>query len=204
MTEAKKSVYETLSQIDVKSHVEKKDKFDYLSWAWAVHELRTACPTATWEVKHFSDAEFIATAPYMKTDCGYFVEVAVTVEGITLSQIHPVLDHRNKSVEKPNAFQINTSIQRCLVKAIALHGLGLSLYAGEDLPTEPKKEDKPKDDKNFKFLQAMVAQQERVGDDAFYKIVGGAGFEKAKDIKKRAEQETVFKALCDLPNKGGK
>ena len=72
----------------------------------------------------------------MKTECGYFVEVAVTVKGITLSQIHPVLDNRNKPLEKPNAFDINTSIQRCLVKAIALHGLGLYIYAGEDLPTD--------------------------------------------------------------------
>jgi hypothetical protein len=77
---------------------------------------------------------------------------------------------------------------------------------GDNKPIEPKGEskEKPKDDKNFKFLQAMDAQQERVGDDAFYKVLGGAGYEKAKDIEKRAEQETVFKALCDLPNKGGK
>lgn len=58
----------------------------------------------------------------------------VTVEGVRLSQIHPVLDARNKPIEIPNAFNINTSIQRCLVKAIALHGLGLYIYAGEDLP----------------------------------------------------------------------
>ncbi|MGM9458240.1 DUF1071 domain-containing protein, partial [Lacticaseibacillus rhamnosus] len=54
--------------------------------------------------------------------------------GVTLSQVHPVLDNRNKPIEKPNAFQINTSIQRCLAKAIALHGLGLYIYQGEDLP----------------------------------------------------------------------
>ncbi len=62
------------------------------------------------------------------------VKVAVTVQGITLSQIHPVLDARNRPILAPNAFDINTSIQRCLVKAIALHGLGLYIYAGEDLP----------------------------------------------------------------------
>ncbi len=63
-----------------------------------------------------------------------FVEVAVTVQGITLSQIHPVLDARNRPLQVPTSFDINTSIQRCLVKAIALHGLGLNIYAGEDLP----------------------------------------------------------------------
>ena len=60
--------------------------------------------------------------------------VAVTVQGVTLSQIHPVLDGRNQPILEPSSFDINTSIQRCLVKAIALHGLGLYIYAGEDLP----------------------------------------------------------------------
>lgn len=58
----------------------------------------------------------------------------MTVQGVTLSQIHPVLDQRNRPIMSPTSFDINTSIQRCLVKAIALHGLGLSIYAGEDLP----------------------------------------------------------------------
>jgi hypothetical protein len=58
----------------------------------------------------------------------------VTVQGITLSQIHPVLDGKNRPLQVPTSFDINTSIQRCLVKAIALHGLGLNIYAGEDLP----------------------------------------------------------------------
>ena len=72
---------------------------------------------------------------------GYFVEVLVTVQGVSLSQIHPVLDGRNRPIFEPTSFDINTSIQRCLVKAIALHGLGLYVYAGEDLPNgeEPPK-----------------------------------------------------------------
>jgi hypothetical protein len=128
MSEA--NFYAELSRIDVSDHVEKKGKFSYLSWAWAVDVLRKHDPSATWEVVRFDGM------PYMKTECGFFVEVAVTVNGITLSQIHPVLDNRNKPIAKPNAFEINTSIQRCLVKAIALHGLGLYIYAGEDLPID--------------------------------------------------------------------
>ena len=58
----------------------------------------------------------------------------VEVDGVSLSQIHPVLDNRNQSIEKPTAFQINTSLQRALAKCIALHGLGLYIFAGEDLP----------------------------------------------------------------------
>lgn len=122
--------YTELSKIDVSEHVEKKGKFSYLSWAWAVDQLRKVHPEATWETIRFNGM------PFMKTECGYFVEVAVTVSGITLSQIHPILNNQNKPISQPNAFEINTSIQRCLVKTIALHGLGLYIYAGEDLPMD--------------------------------------------------------------------
>jgi hypothetical protein len=120
--------FATLNAINVSDHIEKKGGFSYLSWPYAVAQLRLADPTATWEVKRFFDL------PYLATDLGVFVEVAVTVQGITLSQIHPVLDGRNRPLTAPTAFDINTSIQRALVKAIALHGLGLYVYAGEDLP----------------------------------------------------------------------
>ena len=119
-----------LAKINVSEHVEKKGQFSYLSWTFAVNELRKRYPDATWEVKRFDGK------PFMNTELGYFVEVSVTVNGIELSQIHPVLDNRNRPIDNPNPFHINTSIQRCLVKAIALHGLGLYIYAGEDLPTE--------------------------------------------------------------------
>jgi hypothetical protein len=128
------NLFDDLYKIDVKKHIEKKGQFSYLSWPYAVAELRKAAPDATWETIKFDGK------PYCETKAGCFVEVAVTVNGITLSQIHPVLDMRNQTILAPNAFQINTSIQRCLVKAIALHGLGLYIYAGEDLPeVEPIK-----------------------------------------------------------------
>ncbi|MED1565769.1 DUF1071 domain-containing protein [Bacillus paramycoides] len=120
--------FSKLAQIDCSEHVEKKGRFSYLSWAWAVKKLREVDPTALWEVKRFDGV------PYLKTDCGYFVEVEVTVQGLSLSQIHPIFNNQNKPITEPNSFDINTSIQRCLVKAIALHGLGLYIYAGEDLP----------------------------------------------------------------------
>lgn len=117
-----------LSTINVSDYVEKKGQFSYLSWPFAVSQLRQFDPAATWEVKRFDGL------PYLTCDLGVFVEVAVTVQGISLSQIHPVLDAKNRPILAPTSFDINTSIQRCLVKAIALHGLGLSIYAGEDLP----------------------------------------------------------------------
>lgn len=117
-----------LNAINVNEHVEKKGGFSYLSWPYAVAQLRLADASATWEVRRFNGL------PYLATEAGVFVEVAVTVNGVTLSQIHPVLDGRNRPLLAPSAFDINSSLQRCLVKAIALHGLGLYIYAGEDLP----------------------------------------------------------------------
>ena len=127
-----------LSAINVSDNIERKGGFSYLSWPFAVAQLRLAEPTASWEVRRFDGL------PYLATEAGVFVEVAVTVQGVTLSQIHPVLDTRNRPIPQPTAFDINTSIQRCLVKAIALHGLGLYIYAGEDLPqigTDPAAND---------------------------------------------------------------
>ncbi len=117
-----------LAAINVSDHVEKKGQFNYLSWPYAVAQLRMFDESATWCIERFNGL------PYLTTEFGTFVEVSVTVRGVTLSQIHPVLDSRNKTIPVPSAFDINTSIQRCLVKAIALHGLGLNVYAGEDLP----------------------------------------------------------------------
>lgn len=128
MSNTQTNYFAQLAAVDVSDHVEKKGQFSYLSWPYAVAQLRQFDETATWEVKRFDGL------PYLATENGTFVEVAVTVKGVTLSQLHPVLDARNKPLLAPTSFDINTSIQRALVKAIALHGLGLYIYAGEDLP----------------------------------------------------------------------
>jgi hypothetical protein len=132
MSDPATNYFARLNAIDVSEHVDKKGEFSYLSWPYAVQQLRLADQTASWEVRRFDGL------PYLKTETGYFVEVAVIVQGITLSQIHPVLDADNRPIPAPTCFDINTSIQRALVKAIALHGLGLCVYAGEDLPQNGK------------------------------------------------------------------
>ena len=141
MATKKTNNFTELDRLDVTTHVERKGQFSYLSWAYAVRELKNRHPEATWEVHEYGEARF----PFIATECGYFVKVTVTVDGVPATQIHPVLDHKNKTVAQPDAFQINTSIQRCLVKAIALHGLGLHLYAGEDLPPQPNLDAKQTD-----------------------------------------------------------
>ncbi|WP_254489210.1 DUF1071 domain-containing protein [Bacillus thuringiensis] len=155
-----KNYFAELAVIDVSKHVEKKGRFSYLSWSWAVDQLLKKHPDATWRVVRFDGL------PYMKTEVGYFVEVEVTVNNITRSQIHPVLDNYNKPIAKPTSFQINTSIQRCLAKAIALHGLGLYIYSGEDIPQddEPKQVAKQLDNvpQQERARQAEVANEQRI------------------------------------------
>ena len=150
MATKKTNNFTELDRLDVTTHVEQKGQFSYLSWPYAVRELKNRHPEATWEVHEYGELGF----PFIATECGYFVKVTVTVDGVPATQIHPVLDHKNKTVTQPDAFQVNTSIQRCLVKAIALHGLGLHLYAGEDLPPTPPPP--PLDDKQTKELLAVL------------------------------------------------
>ncbi len=133
MSKETDNVFETLNKVDVSKYTEKKGKFNYLSWCYAVRELLKVCPTATWEVHTFQGTDG-TEQPYMKNGTGAYVQVSVSVNDVVRSQIHPVLDHRNQTIKDPDAFQVNTSIQRCLAKAIALHGLGLYIFAGEDLP----------------------------------------------------------------------
>ena len=149
MTTKKTNYFTELDRVDVTKHVEKKGKFSYLSWAYSVRELKKRHPDATWVVHEYDGI------PYIKTECGFFVKVTVTVDGIDATQVHPVLDHQNKTINAPNAFQINTSIQRCLAKAIALHGLAIHLYAGEDLPSSP-----PLDDMQQKELLDLLNDQD--------------------------------------------
>jgi hypothetical protein len=147
-----KSIFATLSCIDVSEHIEAKGRFNYLSWAHAVQYLKSEYPEATWEVAEYVDERGVSM-PYMETPCGYFVKVTVNVDGLEMSHTHPVLDYQNKPIEKPNSFDINTAIARCLTKAIALHGLGLYVYAGEDLPFETEPDKPISDDQKKQILK---------------------------------------------------
>lgn len=125
-----------LAAIDVSKYVEKKNGLTYLSWAWAVDQLLRRDPDASWD--------FLPPVA-----CGHdtmMVACTVTAFGKTRQMHLPVMDHRNKPIANPDAFAINTAMMRCLVKCIALHGLGLYIYAGEDLPVsdgEPAEQPRP-------------------------------------------------------------
>ena len=117
--------YAEIRLINVNDQVEKKGKFNYLSWAWAVDRLLQEDPSATWEYKD----------PVMFGDT-MMVFCSVTAFNKTMTAQLPVMDNYNKPISNPNAFAVNTAMQRCLAKGIALHGLGLYIFAGEDTPDE--------------------------------------------------------------------
>ena len=126
----KKSVWATLSAIDCSDHIEKKGNLSYLSWAWAWQKLNECYPNSTYE---YFEPTFLENGTVE-------VSVAVTVEGKTHTMWLPVMDHRNKSIANPTTRDISDARIRCLVKAIAMHGLGLYIYAGEALPEASKTE----------------------------------------------------------------
>ena len=127
-----------LLKINVNDHLEKKGNLSYLSWAWAWAEVLKIDPVASWVAHEWADrpAMFLPDGSAM-------VKVSVTVKGDTKLCVLPIMDNRNRAIQNPDAFAINTAIMRCLAKAIAMHGLGLYIYAGEDLPEAEKKEPNP-------------------------------------------------------------
>jgi hypothetical protein len=131
---AKMSVNDLLS-LNVNLHTEKKNNLTYLSWAWAWAEALKADPAASFSVQTFDNKA------YMDVNGTAMVWVAVTLFGKQLTCMLPVMDYRNKPIPAPDAFAVNTAIMRCLTKGLALHGLGLYIYAGEDMPQESS--DKP-------------------------------------------------------------
>lgn len=118
-----------LLTINVNAHTEAKNGLTYLSWAWAWAEVLKIDPQATWEA-----AEFNGLPATFLPDSSAMVKVLVTIKGHTKQCWLPVMNHRNQAIKNPDAFAINTAIVRCLTKCISMHGLGLYIYAGEDLP----------------------------------------------------------------------
>jgi Protein of unknown function (DUF1071) len=128
-----------LLKINVNDHTEKKGQLTYLSWAWAWAEVLKLDPAATWDVCEFNGLPMV-----VMPDTTAMVKVSATIKGDKKTSWLPVMDNRNKAIQGPDAFQVNTAIMRCLAKAIAMHGLGLYIYAGEDLPeSEPKPKGSP-------------------------------------------------------------
>lgn len=131
LVERKELIAKLLTK-NVNDHVEKKNGLSYLSWAWAWAEALKADADATFKVEMFDGKCF------MDINGTAMVFVTVTMFRKPMTCQLPVMDYRNKAIPKPDAFAVNTAIMRCMTKALALHGLGMYLYSGEDLPEEGK------------------------------------------------------------------
>ncbi len=181
-------VFKTLNALNVNEHTEKKNGLTYLSWAWAWAEVKKVYPDATYQIRQFEGRPYL----YDK-NLGYMVMTEMTVEGITHEMWLPVMDGSNKAmkdeaysyevkeyqygkwtgnytekwVAPATMFDINTAIMRCLTKNIAMFGLGLYIYAGEDLPEDSeeqkkKSEDAKKDEVEKKRVEESLIDQAKM------------------------------------------
>jgi hypothetical protein len=184
------NTFEKLSAINVNDKVEKKSNLTYLSWAWAWSETKKAFPNASYKIV----SDQYTNKPYFYDEnLGYMVMTEVTIEEETLSMWLPVMDGANKSmlaksyvyqtrygeksVEAASMFDINKTLMRCLVKNLAMFGLGIYIYAGEDLPEgettkvitlvkeEPVLEDLKKGTENWNNVIKYVSANKELGMD---------------------------------------
>lgn len=195
------SVFETLNSINVNDKTEKKNGLTYLSWAWAWGETKKVYPEATYTIYETTNPQGYV--------CNYFtdgktcwVKTGVTIEGIEHIEELPVMDFRNKSITLDNvtSFDVNKAIQRSLTKAVARHGLGLYIYAGEDLPDgeeEPKTE--PKATKVVKL--SKVTEQNIVKLIEQYSTMRNG---QPEELTKYYLQKYSVKVLSELTEEQGK
>lgn len=164
-----KSVFEVLNAIDCSEHIEKKNGLTYLSWAWAWQILKKHYPASTYTI--YEDA---MGRNYHTDGRTCWVKTGVCVEGIEHIEYLPVMDFRNASIllDKVTSFDVNKAIQRSLTKAVARHGLGLYIYAGEDLPDAADEEKRPTASRPVQQVQA-AAQPKAISIDVLNKYIIG-------------------------------
>jgi hypothetical protein len=202
-----------LLKLNVQDHVEKKNGLTYLSWAWAWAEALKADPTATFHVDTFQRAD-ATTIPYMDINGTAMVWVRTTLFSKEMTCMLPVMDHRNKPIQNPDAFQVNTAIMRCLTKCLAMHGLGLYIYAGEDLPEDdgvvpaPKpKAEKPAEKPPAKMageagrFQITVTTKPDATPTDFINIVAEMAVVALEQAKSQADVMQIFKVNRSLFDK---
>lgn len=160
------SVFQTLNAINVQDHVEKKNGLSYLSWAWAWSEVKKVYPKANYKI-YERDTDF-GPVNYFTDGMTCWVKTGVEINGLEHIEELPVMDFRNKSIplDKVTSFDVNKAIQRSLTKALARHGLGLYIYAGEDLPeTDKQKEEEEALKKVLPVYTQLRTQMESLGID---------------------------------------
>ena len=161
--EAARKIYATLSKIDVSNKTREKDKFTYLPWASAWAEIKKVYPDATYKVYPQILDELGNTRFWHDDGRTGWVEVGVTIEGLEYIEYLAIMDFRNKSIpaDEITSAIANKSFKRCFVKACALHGLGLYIYEGEDLPEDATRAIELKDE-----IKGIVAKKVAISDKA--------------------------------------
>lgn len=178
------TVWQTLSAINVNNHVEKKNGFSYLSWAWAWGVLMDKFPSARFSFLTVNEDGHDEVFRFPDGTCE--LRCILTVEGISRSMWLPVMDHRNNAIKNPNARDINDTKMRCLVKAMALFGLGHYIYAGEDLP-DASKATKPEEAKP----EPMNIEQAKAIFDAVSELTTAINTAESLDALKTAYTKAV-------------
>ena len=217
-----KSVFERLNEINVNGHTEKKNGLTYLSWAWAWTEVKKIFPNAFYTIYENTLPNGYVVNYFTDGKTAY-VKTGVTIEGLEHIEELPVMDFRNKSIllENLTSFDVNKAIQRSLTKAVARHGLGLYIYAGEDLPessdddveevdidklfpkratkkTMPKKEEPELISPEKATALKKSIENNNLSDMVVQAIIGGYGYSSIEEIK----LEDYMKIVSDL--KGAK
>ena len=186
-----KSVFETLNSINVNDKVEKKNNLTYLSWAWAWAEVKKHYPTATYTIYEDVNGMF-----YHSDGKSAWVKTGVTINDQEHIEYLPVMDFRNNSIllDKITSVDVNKTIQRSLTKAIARHGLGLYVYAGEDLPGGETNVATKKP-----VAKKMTTIELNVGDENWDKVLKYVVANKSKGLKVIGEElKTKYSMTADV------
>ena len=162
-----KSAFEHLFSVNANDHTEKRNGLTYLSWAWAWAEVKKRFPETTYKV-YERETEF-GMVNYFTDGRTCWVKTGVTIEGLEYIEELPIMDFKNKSIALADvtSMDVNKAIQRSLTKACARHGLGLYIYAGEDLPEEESQK-----------YQANAIEGMKSDLEKLYQTAGGKNFDK--------------------------
>lgn len=172
-----------LNDINVNDKTEKKNGLTYLSWAWAWGEVKKLFPEATYTIyENTLPSGYVVN--YFTDGKTAWVKTGVTINGIEHIEELPVMDYRNKSITLENltSFDVNKAIQRSLTKAVARHGLGLYIYAGEDLPENEKVESETINKTMESALRDSI-KNNNISNEAVITTLNNLGYEKLSELK---------------------
>ena len=192
MADTKKpSVFETLVAINCNDHTEKKNGLTYLSWAWAWHKVKENYPDASYTIYEAANGW-----NYHTDGRTCWVKTGVTINGLEHIEYLPVMDNRNNSIaaERVTSFDVNKAIQRSLTKACARHGLGLYIYAGEDLPADCEAAPAPKAQQRDLPAPGYSA----LDDETYWKVV--AAYATGKKPKVGRDYRQAFVEMTNAGN----